>query len=150
MDDNHRFNVRVYAIIRDTFGRILVCDEWVRGMMITKFPGGGVEWGEGIVDCLARECYEELGQRPTAFEHFYTTEFFQQSVFSATQQIISVYYRVWLPDPTGIETGVLPTDIDATNAERALALRWLAADAVSPDVFTLPIDRHVASLISGT
>ena len=54
-----RFNIRVYGIwIQDH--KILVNEELIRGKKIIKFPGGGLQWGEGIKDCLQREWKEEL------------------------------------------------------------------------------------------
>ena len=31
-------------------------------MYVTKFPGGGMEFGEGTIDCIKRECMEEFGE----------------------------------------------------------------------------------------
>ena len=50
-----KYNVRVYGlIILD--GKILITDEFRGGMRMTKFPGGGNEWGEGLLETLYREC----------------------------------------------------------------------------------------------
>ena len=39
------FNIRVYGIlIQDS--NVLVSDEYIKGKNITKFPGGGLEYGE--------------------------------------------------------------------------------------------------------
>ena len=53
------FNIRVYGILKDSQNRILVTDEFIRGNYFTKFPGGGLEFGEGTRDCLKREFKEE-------------------------------------------------------------------------------------------
>ena len=42
------FNLRVYGILINKQQQVLVSDEYIRGMYITKFPGGGLEFGEGI------------------------------------------------------------------------------------------------------
>ena len=55
-----RFNIRVYGIVVNDRNELLVSDELVKGMQFTKFPGGGLEWGEGTQDCLVREFREEL------------------------------------------------------------------------------------------
>nr|MCU0376467.1 NUDIX domain-containing protein [Chitinophagaceae bacterium] len=55
------FNVRVYGILINEQGELLVADEKIRGGYYTKFPGGGLEFGEGTRDCLVREFQEELG-----------------------------------------------------------------------------------------
>ena len=55
------FNLRVYGILINEQNQLLVSDEYIRGMKITKFPGGGLEFGEGTRDCLKREFLEETG-----------------------------------------------------------------------------------------
>ena len=61
---------------------------------MTKFTGGGLQWGKGTIDCLKRECREELGCEIKIAKHFYTTDFFQPSAFHADHQLISIYYIV--------------------------------------------------------
>jgi 8-oxo-dGTP diphosphatase len=56
----YRFNVRVYGILIHE-ENVLVSDEYIKGKFITKFPGGGLEFGEGTLDCVVREFKEELG-----------------------------------------------------------------------------------------
>ena len=56
-----KYTVRVYGILLDNDNRILVSDEFIRGDYFTKFPGGGLELGEGTRDCLKREFKEETG-----------------------------------------------------------------------------------------
>ena len=52
-----RFNVRVYGILIQN-DCVLVSDEYIGGKEITKFPGGGLEFGEGIHQCIIREIKE--------------------------------------------------------------------------------------------
>ncbi len=57
--------------------QVLVSDELIRGMYITKFPGGGLEFGEGTRDCLAREFMEEMNLQVEVGEHIYTPIIFR-------------------------------------------------------------------------
>ncbi len=74
--------------------RYLVSDEFIRGNYYTKFPGGGMELGEGTRDCLKREFKEEMDLEVAVEEHIYTTDYFQMSAFNPEHQIISIYYFV--------------------------------------------------------
>src|ERR1700759_2553003 len=86
------FNLRVYGILIRDNGDILVSDEYIRGNYFTKFPGGGLEFGEGTRDCLKREFKEEIDLEVEVGDHIYTTDFFQMSAFNSQHQIISIYY----------------------------------------------------------
>lgn len=133
---NRRFNVRVYGIcIHD--GKLLVNEELIRGRVVTKFPGGGLEWGEGTIDCLIREWKEELNLDITVLDHFYTTDFFQPSAFDDSQ-VLSIYYSV--------EALQMPAEIfNLIEQERTY---WMDLQRVSADMFTLPIDKKVGEKLS--
>ena len=88
------FNVRVYGILINEEHQILVSDEYIRGQYYTKFPGGGLEQGEGTRDCLKREFSEEMELEIEVGDHIYTTDYYQQSAFNTADQIISIYYFV--------------------------------------------------------
>ena len=90
-----RFNIRVYALIIFK-NNILLSRELIQNKLIYKFPGGGVEIGEGIVDALQREAKEEMGQHLNHITHFYTTNFFQRSSFDSSEQLISIYFKASL------------------------------------------------------
>src|SRR3954470_4995518 len=89
----YKFNVRVYGLLLDDQQRILISDEEEYGIRFTKFPGGGLEYGEGLIDALKREFIEECNAEIEVLEHIYTTDFFVKSAFNDSQ-IISVYYLV--------------------------------------------------------
>ena len=55
------FNVRVYGLLINEFDQVLLSDEEESGFRFSKFPGGGLEYGEGLIDGLKREFMEELG-----------------------------------------------------------------------------------------
>lgn len=131
-----RFNIRVYGILLHE-GKILVNEEEIQGKRVVKFPGGGLELGEGIQDCLCREWMEELGLKIEVGNHIYTTDFFQPSAFD-NSQVISVYYYV--------HCSSLPaTIINYIPAEHTY---WLAIEALDASLFTLPIDKIVAAKLA--
>ena len=145
------FNVRVYGILIDSSKRVLVADEFIRGHFVTKFPGGGLEYGEGTRDCLKREFLEETGLDVTIGEHIYTTDFYQQSAFNPNDQIISIYYQV-----NTAESGSLQTQTTVFNFEpsaisdpqgEAEVFRWIDWNDFNSNILTLPIDKIVADLL---
>lgn len=141
------FNVRVYGILQDDQGRVLVSDEFIRGAYITKLPGGGLEFGEGTRDCLKREFKEETGLDVTVGEHIYTTDFFQISAFNNKDQIICIYYYVHAIDPIQLKTSTksfdfLPEQIADTTA-CAESFRFIDWNNLSEESVSLPIDKIV-------
>ncbi|WP_432710386.1 NUDIX domain-containing protein [Pedobacter sp.] len=87
------FNVRVYGLLIDPERGILISDEQSEGKRFSKFPGGGLELGEGLKDALKREFIEECATEIEVLEHFYTTDFYEKSSFN-NSQILSIYYFV--------------------------------------------------------
>jgi 8-oxo-dGTP pyrophosphatase MutT (NUDIX family) len=71
-----KYNIRVYALILNGENEVLLSDEYQMDMKMTKFPGGGMEYGEGTIDCLQREAMEEFGQSLINIRHFYTTDYY--------------------------------------------------------------------------
>ena len=71
MEKIDRFNIRVYALcIEDQ--KILTLFESYAGEKLVKLPGGGLEFGEGVTDCLHREFMEELNVKIEILEHLYS------------------------------------------------------------------------------
>lgn len=134
-----RFNIRVYGICEYN-GAHLVTDEIVKGVRMTKFVGGGLEWGEGIRDALIREFAEECETAVLEASHFYTTENFQESAFRSDDQLISVYYKVNLESPERINAVDIPFE-GTSNGQQCF--RWIGKADLSPDDFTFPIDKLV-------
>jgi len=147
------FNIRVYGILINEQKQVLVSDELIRGKYITKFCGGGLEKGEGTIDCLKREFIEEMNLDVAISEHFYTTDFFQQSAFDPTHQIISIYYLVTpLQEITApIRTTAFQFDDAQLKVYEATGetetFRFVDWQHFSEDVVSLPIDKVVARLI---
>lgn len=145
------FNVRVYGLLFDNNNRLLVSDEFIRGMYITKLPGGGLEIGEGTRDCLHREFLEETGIEVEVQEHIYTTDFFQISAFNNKDQIISIYYKVKAEQHIHIVTqptpfNFSPDQVADPNGESEV-FRWLDWDSLTEESVTLPIDKTVIRLL---
>jgi 8-oxo-dGTP diphosphatase len=140
-----KYNVRVYALIFHD-GKILVTDEFRGTTRMTKFPGGGNEWGEGLLETLRRECEEELQQEPVSAEHFYTTDFFVPSAFNPNDQMISVYYKVRLPFPEKIRTTEKVFDF-SDEIDGAQTFRWIPVNELDPKDFTFPIDKKVVEML---
>jgi 8-oxo-dGTP pyrophosphatase MutT (NUDIX family) len=132
------FNIRVYGIaIKD--GRLLISTEMGGDHAFTKFPGGGLEPGEGLADCLIREWKEEMGADVAVENLFYVNEFYQPSAFNPSQQIISFYYSVKL-----LSEEITFKSIEKRwNREYLVEFRWEPMSELQEDDFTFPIDRIV-------
>lgn len=147
------FNLRVYGVLLGENGEVLVSDELIRGGYYTKFPGGGLEFGEGTRDCLRREFKEEMDLDIAVGDHLYTTDYFQMSAFNPDHQIISIYYWVRALEPIKAPLREKPFDFDEREmkvyAERkeTETFRFIPAADFNEDCVTLPIDKIVAGLI---
>ena len=142
----HPFVIRVYGIFIDPEKGVFVSDEFIHGKAYTKFPGGGMNFGEGTVECLLREMMEETQQEFVVDEHVYTTDFFVRSAFDENAQVVSVYY---LMKPAGdLKVKIAETVFDfAESINEAQSFRFIPLNKISAEDFTLPIDRKVAELI---
>jgi len=138
-----KFNIRVYGIIINEESEILVSDECRFSESFTKFPGGGIQWGEGLKECLKRELKEELEMESKIGELFYVTDFFQQSAFRSEDQLISFYYLVDSIDTANINVSISGDSSD--NSEEVF--RWVPLERISPELMTFPIDKHVAGML---
>lgn len=134
-------NVRVYGLLINSDRQVLVSDEHRYGSDFTKFPGGGLEWGEGVIDALKREFHEELNISIDVNELFYLTDFFQISAFNNDEQIISIYYLVSYPKCEEIVTQPKPFQFNGQQE----AHRWIAIHEIDIQRFKFPIDKIVAS-----
>lgn len=147
------FNVRVYGILLGDNKQVLVSDEYIRGGYYTKFPGGGLEFGEGTRDCLKREFQEEMDLEVRIGDHIYTTDFFQMSAFTPDQQIIAIYYFAHALEPIKAPLRIKPFDFDEQQLEvykrtgETETFRFIDWDNFSAEEITLPIDKIVANII---
>lgn len=149
----NRFNIRVYGILLNEQKQVLVSDELIRGSYITKFPGGGLEFGEGTRDCLQREFMEEMNLRVNITGHIYTTDYFQMSAFNPEHQIISIYYFAEALEAITVPLRDKPFDFDEQQLKvyeatrETETFRFIDWHQFSPDSVTLPIDKIVAGMI---
>ncbi len=143
---NTRFTIRVYGIILNDREEVLLSDESYMGHRFTKFPGGGLEYGEGTIDCLKREIREETGCSLEVLRHLYTTDFFQESKFHPGMQVISIYYLARFTEPPCFPVSEKPFDFPE-DAERGQSFRWKALQDLTPEDLTLPIDKKVAVML---
>jgi 8-oxo-dGTP diphosphatase len=133
-----KFNIRVYGLLIKN-NHVLCCRENHKGKEYFKFPGGGLEFGEGILDCLLREFLEETNLQLHQSDFFYMNEFYQQSAFNSMDQLISIYYLVDTQDElsrtqiTEIRNG-LPWEIN---------LEWHDLQEFDINKLTFPIDKLV-------
>ncbi|MCX6252686.1 MAG: NUDIX domain-containing protein [Bacteroidetes bacterium] len=146
MSEINRFNIRIYGIFIDG-DKVLVTDEFRLGTLMTKFPGGGLKFGEGTIDCLKREFREELQTDITILSHFYTTDFYQPTeLLPATFQLISIYYLVKVEKPFSFTTTQKKFDFPEI-AEGAQNFRWIDLKTLNETDFTLPIDKVVGGML---
>ena len=126
-----KINVRVYACaVKDH--KVLTLFEEYAGQPLLKFPGGGLEFGEGLTDCLHREFDEELNVKVDIVEHLYTQEDFLVSRFRENEQLLTVYYMVKIVNEEDFL--ILDPCIERTE--------WLPINTET-NPFTLPVDRIV-------
>lgn len=144
-----RFNVRVYGILMNENDQILLSDELIKERYVTKFPGGGVELGEGLRDALIREFKEECGIDIAVLEHFYTTDFFVPSQFDSESQVLSMYYIVACEDWRMIETSGKKFDFPVVRGMDAESKRWVDLSQIDKEAdIVLPVDKVVAQILA--
>jgi 8-oxo-dGTP pyrophosphatase MutT (NUDIX family) len=115
-------------------------------MKMVKFPGGGMEYGEGTVDCLQREAMEEFGQELTNIRHFYTTDYYQKAYFFNDHQLISIYYLADLREELKIRISDKPFDFpEMKNGQQSF--RRVPLSEIREEDLSFPIDRKVLSML---
>ena len=141
----NQFNIRVYGILINN-GALLVSDEYRFGKEMTKLPGGGLEWGEGLEEALIREWKEEVNIDISVEELVYINPFFQQSSFNPTDQVICVYFKVGV-----IQVDSIPVVEEKRafqfNGEEEQYFRWVPLDKLDKSEFTYPIDQSLVAYL---
>ena len=135
------FNLRVYALIIEQ-EYILVSIELIMGKYLYKFPGGVLEYGEGLIEGLQRESMEEMNQNLKDIEHFYTTDFYQQSQFDSKDQLIAIYYKAKLTSKINNKLKVPIKDLPV--------FEWKKIIDFSEEDLHFPTDKFVFNLLKIT
>ena len=134
------FNVRVYGLLKNDREEVLITDEFRFNHAFTKFPGGGLEFGEGLADGLKREFLEELSIEIEVGELFFVNDFYQESAFNPNHQLLIFYFWVsasnWQNIPAKSEKQILTQDGEMP--------RWIALKNISAEEMTFPVDKIVA------
>ena len=126
-----KINIRVYAIYVNENQELMALDEGYAGKKLVKLPGGGLEFGEGTLECLHREFAEELNLKIEVLEHFYTQEEFLVSMFRENEQLLTIYYTVNILNLD--ELKILDDSIEN--------VKWISIQEENP--LPLPIDKIV-------
>lgn len=145
-DTKIKYTIRVYMLIVNERLEILLSDEYQLDMKMVKFPGGGMEYGEGSIDCLQREAMEEFGQSLANIRHFYTTDYYQKALFFDDHQLISIYYLADLTRQLRIRVSDRPFDFpELINGQQSF--RWVSLKDIQEKDLTFPVDRKVIGLL---
>lgn len=145
-----QFIIRVYGLVINDKNEILISDEFVLNTKMTKFPGGGLEFGEGLIDGLKREFEEECnGQQIKNIRHFYTTDFYQKALYYKNAQLISVYFMADLVQPLKFKISETAFDFEI-DAGETQSFRWKKIKDTKVDDFTFPIDKFVLNKLKAT
>lgn len=136
------YNIRVYGLLISD-QRVLITHENRGGMLMTKFPGGGHEMGEGLADTVIREFREELDISVEVESHFYVNEFKQISRFDSKDQLMSHYYLV-----SSLELDRIPESAQKEGLDvGGQIFEWILLSELNESYFTFPIDKVVAKLL---
>ncbi len=133
------FNVRVYGILVNAKNEVLISDEREYGIEFSKFPGGGLEYGEGLIDGLIREFREECDIDIEVIRHVHTTDVFCKSAFNDSQ-VIAVYYLVTSKQPPKGRFVSAPFDFEDDTVPNQV-FRWVRADLLTERDLSFEIDR---------
>lgn len=142
---NYPFNVRVYGLLIDEHKQVLISDEEEYGFQFSKFPGGGLEYGEGLMEALIREFEEECQLKIDVLTHFYTTDFFIKSVFNDSQ-VISIYYLVKASSDLNLNIKTEAFDFDG-EGDLKQSFRWKSIQDLASKDLTFPTDQKVLELL---
>lgn len=137
------FNIRVYGLLINEQQEVLLSDEFEGDRYFTKFPGGGLEFGEGLIDGLKREFMEECNAKIEVVSHFYTTDFYEKSSFNDSQ-VISIYYLVTPIEELQLKFKCKVFDFDEGTSQ---CFRWKKIEELTANDVTFRTDKTVVDLL---
>lgn len=133
-------SLRVYGFLENSDGDLLIAYERFQGQPLIKFPGGGIEWGEGHQEALCREFMEELGVSIAVKECVYFNDFPVQSAINPVYQVQSFFYRVALLEsevPQTVQTETI-REVPMEEGERFV---WVPKTELDGVPFTFEIEQ---------
>lgn len=143
-----RLVIRVYGIFLNEKEEVLLSDEIISGFKTTKFPGGGLELGEGITQCLLREIKEECNIELTGKEHFFTDDDFVLSRFNNEIQVVCVYYMCFSTQLASIKVSNKKFDFTGNLNVDQQSMRWVNIyDLFKEEDINLESDKKVVGLL---
>ena len=142
-----KFNVRVYGLLVAN-SHVLISHEFLRNASLTKFPGGGLHFGESPSECLEREFLEELKLQIRPIRFFCTPDFVVHNYFKPEEQVIVLYYLV----APLYHSDLFKLNMEAKNSEslyevNRISHEWIPIEKLHPEIFTFPADKFAASLL---
>lgn len=142
-----KFNIRVYGLIINEKEEVLVSFEMFKREKLVKFPGGGMHFGEGTIDCLKREAIKELNQPINIINHFHTTEEFIPTKFFKDRQLIAIYYLASLSEPAIFKVSKKPFDFEG-DEDGLQSFLWVPINSLGSIGFTFETDKLVAKKLT--
>tara|TARA_B100001063_G_scaffold45048_1_gene38763 strand:+ start:2966 stop:3418 length:453 start_codon:yes stop_codon:yes gene_type:complete len=134
---------RVYGFLINNSKQVLVSAERFNGIPLIKFPGGGVEWGEGLQEALIREFKEELKISIGVKENIYFNDFPVESVIDKRYQVQAFFYHVEPLEPMRFST-VLSLKPPEKNTENFI---WVDLKNLSEELFTYEIEKEAVKAL---
>jgi len=90
------------------------------------FPGGHLEWGEDIKECLSRELIEELGIKPEIGRLLYVSSFIEKEIKHSIEFMFEI---------TNGEDYLDLDSLERTHSHELSEIYWASSDE---DIFLLP------------
>jgi ADP-ribose pyrophosphatase YjhB (NUDIX family) len=125
MEANSKFFIRCRAIILHE-GKLLVVRH-SHDISFAALPGGHLEWGEDVKECLEREIIEELGVKPKIGRLMYINTFFKDK---NSAQPVEFFFEV-LNGSDYLDVG----DLKRTHAYEISEIIWVSPN---DDIKILP------------